>query len=332
MDKIVIDFESLNTNIYKLGSGLVLSEPTVIAISSDGKNNVKAIGSEAKKLIGKTANNTKIVFPVFEGEIVNEKAAVKLLSAFLDKIEIKNGSSVMAIMSLPCGLSAESIEKYRQVAKGVGIKKVYFIEAPLLVAFSQKMPVTDSIPSFIIDMAGGVTNIATVSSDGVIVGVSVNFGVNKITTDIIDFIAENYGLQIGLLTAERLKTETGSLAENDGLSTVINGRDVKMGSPRALSVKAMDIQSPIKDYYDKIIEIALSVLVKLPPEVSAEIRNSGIYLSGIGANIYGLHDYFAHKFDMPINISDNPEYAVTLGGGKVVSDNNLVNKLSLKIN
>lgn len=329
-DKFAIDFDSFYTNIYKLGSGLVLSEPTVAAVNDSGKGSVKAIGLEANKLIGKTTKNTKTVFPVFEGEIVNEKVATELLAGFMNKV---GGTgrffSAEAIFSVPCGINFENLEKYRKVAKNVGFSKVNFIEAPLLSALGQRIPLSDSKPFFVIDMAGGTTNIAAVSLDGVIAGVSVNFGSNKISADIIDYVAEAFGLQIGLLTAERLKKEIGSLDANDGLSTIINGRGVKSGTPLALTIKANDLFEPVKIYYDKIAEISLSVLKKLPPEVAAEVRHSGIYVGGVCSKVYGLKKYFEEKFDMQINLAENGDSCVALGGGVAISNPSIAKKLQL---
>ena len=330
VEKLAIDFDSVNTNIYMLGGGLVLSEPTVAAVGLDDKTEVKAVGDEARKLIGKTAKNTKIVFPVFEGEIVNEKVAIGLLSAYLRKLGIKNNiSGCQVIFPVPCGVTADMLDKYKKVAKGCGIGKVYFSEAPLLSALGQRIPLNDSSPCFIIDMAGGTTNIAAVSLDGIIAGISVNFGANKISTDIMDFVAENYGLQIGLLSAEKLKKEIGSLALNDALATVVNGRDLKTGAPRSISIKAMDIKEPVSKYYDKISELAISVLQKLPPEVSAEIRHAGIYVSGIASTVYGLEKYYSDKFGMKINVAEHGAMAVALGGGIAMGNSDLLKKVSL---
>lgn len=329
--KIAIDLDSSRTNIYMLGYGMVLSEPTVAAVSTDGKYTVKAVGVEASKLIGKTGENTKIVFPVFEGEIVNVKVAARLLSEFLHKIEIKSRlASVQAVFSVPCGITYEMLSKYEEVAKNAGIGKVSFVESPILCALGQRIPLTESSPTFLIDMAGGTTSIAALSLDGIISGVSVNFGSYKISTDIIDFVAELYGIQIGLQTAERLKKEIGSLSENDDLATVVNGRDVKTGVPKAVSIKASDIITPIKRYFDSIADIAMSVLIKLPPEVSAEIRHNGICLAGDAAGIYGLEKYFASKFGMPIKVAENCEMVAALGGGVAIGNAAVLDKVCIK--
>ena len=330
-EKLVIDFDSAQTNIYMLGGGVVLSEPTVAAVSTDEKNQIKAIGEDAWRLIGKTAKNTKIVFPVFEGEIVNEKVATNTLKAFLEKVGLK-GSFVgaQALFSVPCGVTAEMVEKYKKVAKSCGISKVFFVESPILSALGQRIPMNDSSPCFVVDMAGGTTNIAAVSLDGVIAGISVNFGGNKITTDIIDYVADTYGLQIGLLTAEKLKKEIGSLDENDALTAVVNGRDLKTGAPRSISLKAKDIINPVKRYFDKIAELSLAVLRKLPPEVSAEIRHAGIYLSGGATSVYGLEKYYANKFGMKINVAENGMMCVALGGGVAMGNISLLKKIALE--
>ncbi len=330
--KLAIDLDSVYTNIYMLGSGLVLSEPTVAAVSQDEKSEVKAIGDEAKKLIGKTAKNTKIVFPVFEGEIVNERVTAGLLGGFLDKLGLKGGSyGDKALFSVPCGSTYEMIEKYKSVARKCGLGKIYFVEAPILSALGQRIPLNDSSPCFVIDMAGGTTNIAALSLDGIIAGISVNFGSNKITTDIIDYVSERYDLQIGLLTAERLKNEIGSLSQNDGLSTIVNGRDLNTGAPRSISLRALDIIDPIEKYFEKIADLSLAVLRKLSPEVCAEIRHAGVYVSGGASNVYGLSEYLKNKFGMKVNVAENGLLAVALGGGVVVGNNDLLKKLAIKI-
>lgn len=330
-EKIAVDFDGALTNIYRVGSGMVLSEPTVAAVSVE-TGEIKAVGAEARKLIGKTGDGLKIVFPVFEGEIVNEKVAVGILTAFLRKIGIKSRlTGVSAVISVPCGITPEMLKKYEKTAYSSGINKVRFVEAPVLSAIGQKLPLNDFSPCFLIDMAGGTTNIAALSLGGVIAGISVNFGVNKVVTDIIDYVASAYELQIGLLTAERLKNDIGSLDKNDGLATIVNGRDIKTGRPKSISLRAVDIMGAVKPYFDKIGQLAMEVLVKLPPEVSAEIRHAGVYVSGQGAGVYGLKDYFSEQFAMQVNVAENPDMSVALGGGAVVADKSLTEKLAVKI-
>lgn len=330
--KLAIDLDSSVTNIYMLGAGLVLSEPTVAATDTNQKQLcVKAVGAEANKLIGKNSKNTRIVFPVFEGEVVNERVASGMLREFFKKIEVKTDifSSNTAVFSVPCGSTAENIEKYRSVAHSCGISKVYFVEAPILSALGQQVPLTDSSPCFVIDMAGGTTNIAAVSLDGVIAGLSVNFGYNKINTDIIDYISDNLNIQIGLLTADKIRKEICSLEDGDALPMVVNGRNIDNGKPMSVSLRASDIFEPTKKYFDKIAEIVTDLLRKLPPEVSAEIRRSGIYVSGGGSAVYGLENYYTDKFGIKINVANHGLLSVALGAGVALGNNELLKKISI---
>ena len=325
--KLAIDFGSIDTNIYLVGSGLVLSEPTVATVDIENMDEIKLFGHEAKKMIGKTSKNTKVVFPVFEGEIVNQTVAVALINKFLNKLELKNANGCQVLFSVPCGVTAEMIDKYKKVARVCGFSKVNFVEAPILSIIGQKVPFNNSSSYFVIDMAGGSTNIAAVSVDGVISGVSLNYGANNINIEIMDYIADTYGLQIGLLSAEKLKNDIGSLAQNDMLATVVNGRDLETGAPRSISIKADDIKIPIRKYYDRIYDYANALLIKLPPEVSAEVRRLGVYVSGIASNIYGLEKYYTDKFNVKINISEHAGLTVALGGGIALEDNSLLKRI-----
>ena len=331
-ERLALDFGTAETKIYKLGSGMVLAEPTVAAVSTDDKFKIRAVGKDAKKLIGKTAEKTKIVFPMFEGEVVSDKVATAVLSEFLDKIEFKGGIlGGSVVVSVPCGASFDLLRKIESIAVGAGIGTVEFVEAPILSAIGQELTLTEFSPYFIIDMGAGNTNIAAVSLEGVIAGISVNMGGNSIDTALIDFIAEEYGLQIGLVTAEKLKVKIGSLIDNDTLSSVVNGRDLTTGKPRSISISAKDIKSVVEKYYQAISELALKVLAKLPPEVSAEIRHAGIYVSGGGAKIYGLEDYFTKKFGMQVTIAKNPSYCTAFGGGIALGNPKLLKKIKVKI-
>ena len=331
-DRIAIDFGNAQTKIYKLGAGFVLNEPTVAAVPANENAKAKVIGTEAKKLIGKTASDTKIVFPIFEGDIVSDKVASKTLSEFLKKTKSSSLLGVKAVMSVPCGANATFLKKLESVVNDAGISSVDFVEAPILSAIGQGLTLTDVSPYFVIDMGAGNTNIAAVSLEGVIAGISVNIGGNNLDTAIIDFLADSYGLQVGIITAEKLKIQVGSLVENDTLATVVNGRDVLTGKPRSISVRASDIKPVLEKYYDKVVSLALKVLAKLPPEVSAEIRHAGIYVSGGSASVYGLEDYFVKKFGMQVTVAENPSSSVVFGGGVIAANQKLLDKLKVVFN
>lgn len=328
---IAIDLGSVNTVIYQLGSGVVLSEPSVVALSVNGKSSIRAVGSEAKKLIGKTAETTKIVFPIVEGEIADVKNATAMTENFLNKITLRKLSlRPKALVSVPCGIENDEIKKYAKVLSGAGVYNADFVESPILTALGLGIPVSESTPCFIIDVGGGTTNIAAVSLDGVIAGVNVNMGGRNVDAMIINRIADLFGLRIGMLTAEKIKTQIASLIEGDATRTVINGRDIDSGKPRSVSVSASDVLLPVAAFFDKIFEIASMVMAKLPAEVSAEIRRSGVYFSGGVSRLPGLDGYFREHMAIRANVFEDPEMTAAIGGGILLGNEKLLKKLRIE--
>lgn len=328
---IAIDMGSVNTVIYQLGSGVVLSEPSVVALSVNGKSSIRAVGSEAKKLIGKTAETTKIVFPIVEGEIADIKNATAMTENFLNKITLRKLSlRPKALVSVPCGIENDEIKKYAKVLSGAGVYNTDFVESPILTALGLGIPVSESTPCFIIDVGGGTTNIAAVSLDGVIAGVNVNMGGRNVDAMIINRIADLFGLRIGMLTAEKIKTQIASLIEGDATRTVINGRDIDSGKPRSVSVSASDVLLPVAAFFDKIFEIASMVMAKLPAEVSAEIRRSGVYFSGGVSRLPGLDGYFREHMAIRANVFEDPEMTAAIGGGILLGNEKLLKKLRIE--
>ncbi len=328
---IAIDMGSVNTVIYQLGSGVVLSEPSVVALSVNGKSSIRAVGSEAKKLIGKTAETTKIVFPIVEGEIADIKNATAMTENFLNKITLRKLSlRPKALVSVPCGIENDEIKKYAKVLSGAGVYNADFVESPILTALGLGIPVSESTPCFIIDVGGGTTNIAAVSLDGVIAGVNVNMGGRNVDAMIINRIADLFGLRIGMLTAEKIKTQIASLIEGDATRTVINGRDIESGKPRSVSVSASDVLLPVAAFFDKIFEITSMVMAKLPAEVSAEIRRSGVYFSGGVSRLPGLDGYFREHMAIRANVFEDPEMTAAIGGGILLGNEKLLKKLRIE--
>ena len=315
---IAIDLGSVNTVIYQLGSGVVLSEPSVVALSGGEKPSIRAVGAEAKKLIGKTAETTRIVFPVVEGQIADAKNAAAM------------SLRPRALVSVPCGLENSEIRKYEKTLSGAGVFNADFVESPILTALGLGIPVSESNPCFIIDVGGGTTNIAAVSLDGVIAGVNVNMGGRNVDAMIINSIAETFGLRIGMLTAERIKTQIASLIEGDATRTVVNGRDAETGKPRSVSVSAADVLLPVQAFFDKIFEIAGMVMAKLPAEVSAEIRRSGVYFSGGTSRMPGLDGYFRDRMAIRANVFEDPEMTAAIGGGILLGNDKLLKKLRIE--
>ncbi len=328
MLKLAIDFGTAVTKIYRIGSGIVLSEATCLAIDKES-GQIRAYGNEAKRLLGKTAEATEIVFPVYEGEIASERYAGALLEYFIGKAkEKKHAFGIEALFCVPCGCTEESREKYLRVARAAGISRANFVETPFLVALGQDIPLSDSNPVFAVDIGAGKTSVAVLSLDGIIAGFTMAVGGNNMDTHIIDCIAEAYDLKIGLQTSEKLKGTVGS-PEADMQSMVINGRDIATGKPRSVAVTSEKIAEPIRIYIDKIVEYCELLLKMLPAEVSAAICKNGVFLAGGVCALAGFGDYISNKLQMEAHLASDVHYAVVLGGGRVIGNAGLYRRLAM---
>ena len=327
MLKLAIDFGTAVTKIYQIGSGIVLAEATCVTVQKD-TGEIRAFGNEAKRLLGKTAEQTEVCFPVYEGEIVNEKYAAALLEYFLGKV-LKRTFAVEVLFCVPCAASPKLREAYCRVARSAGLSRVRFAESPYLAALGQDVPLSESNPVFALDVGAGKTSAAVFSLDGIIAGLTMNVGGNNMDVHIIDHIAETYHLKIGSQTSEKLKNTVGSLVESDNQSTIVNGRDISTGKPRSVSVSSGDILFPVRVYVDKIAEYAELVLKKLPAEVSAAMVKNGVYLAGGVCAIAGFADYLAKKLQMEVHAAPDPQMAVVLGGGRAVGNAALLARIEM---
>ncbi len=328
MTKFAIDFGTSVTKIFQLGSGngVVLAEATCVTVDKL-TGDAKAFGDDAKKVLGKTAD-TEVVFPVYEGEIVDEVLAGALLGYFMSRLGRRGFTE--ALFCVPCGCSKESRIKYLHVARIAGLSKVSFVEVPYLAALGQNVPVSESNPAFSVDIGAGKTSLAAFSLDGIIAGLNMNVGGNNMDVHIIDHIAQLYNLKIGPFTAEKLKNTVGSLIPHDHQSTIVQGRDITTGKPRQVVVYSEDIIRPISGYVNTILEYAELVLRKLPEEVSAIMCRSGVYLSGGVCDMPGLGDYVAERLQMDAHVAENPHMAAVLGGGRVLGNAALLAKLRME--
>ena len=335
MKRIVIDFGSGVTKIYMPGCGVVLMEATAIAVEeyedkSGRALSVKAYGDKAKALSGRAAINTRIVRPVHEGDIVHERLAAELLQYFLEKIEItpRVARHTEVMFTVPCGVRPEIIRKYSRLADDCGICMAYFTVTPFAAVLGANVGISESMPMFSLDIGHSLTNIAAFSQDGIISGLNVNIGGGNIDVRLIDELAEKYDIKIGALTAERLKNTVGSLLHDDNKMTVVDGRDVKSGAPASVAINSDKIYGVISAYIDKILEYVTKVLSDLPAEVASAVMRGGIYLSGGLAKLDGVPEYIEEKIKIPVNLPEEPQLAAVIGGGTILSSDDLLNRLS----
>lgn len=327
MWKLAIDLGSSMTKIYRAdtSSGIVLAEPSCVAVAGAEKE-VKAIGKDAKNLIGKTAEYTSIIYPVYEGEIVDMRLAAAMLKEFLSRVGIKPSAlrRLQVLLSVPCGVNMQTLSEYAALAEECGIQKYFFVEQPYLAAIGAGAVLSDFDPVFCIDVGGGVTNVAVVSADGIISGLSMNVGGNNMDANILDKVSRTYHLRIGTLTAEKIKNEIGTLSVSARGTMVAEGSSTETGRPAAASVQASDLSECIRVYIDKIVEYAGVVLRGLPAEVAAIVNRNGVYLSGGAMKIPFVPQYIGAKLEMRYHVCEEPQYATVLGGGLVIRDKDLL--------
>ena len=330
MIKLAIDMGSSMTKIYRAdtNSGIVLAEPSCVAVVAGEQ--IKAIGKEAKSLIGKTAEFTNIVYPVYEGEIVNMRLAEAMLKEFLSRIDVKASAlrRAQVLFSVPCGISSKALAEYIALTEECGLRKVWFVEQPYLTALGAGAIISDTDPVFCLDIGGGVSNAAVISADGIIAGISMNIGGNNMDANIISRIASNSELLVGALTAEKIKNEICSLSSSALGTVVAEGSSTKTCQPAAVPVQAADLTECVRVYINKIVEYAIEVLRTLPAEVAATINRNGVLLSGGIMKIPYVPQYIGSMLGMRYRLSEEPQFSTVLGGGVLLRDKVLLNRFA----
>ena len=323
MIKLAIDLGSSMTKIYRAdtNSGVVLAEPSCVAVVGANQD-IKAIGKEAKNLIGKTAEYMQIIYPIYEGVIVDMRLAVVMLQDFLSRIGIAKSAlrHAQILMNVPCGFGGQLLTDYEILAEECGLKNVRFVEQPYLGALGGGAILSETEPIFCLDIGGGVSNAAVVSADGIISGISMNVGGNNIDANIISRIASNSELLVGALTAEKIKNEICSLSPSARGTMVAEGSSTKTCQPAAVSVQAGDLTECVRVYVNKIVEYAIEVLRTLPAEVAATVNRNGVLLSGGIMKIPYVPQHIGAALGMRYRVCEEPQFATVLGGGLLLRD------------
>ena len=316
-----IDFGSSNTTIYKRQYGIVLKEPTLVAVNEeDGDMKIKEYGISAKKMFGKTDFETLFVSPVLNGIIVNFKLAQNLLANFLGKVK-EQGERFDILFTLPCGLNEEELLNFKNLGLTVGAEKVYFAPAVLTSLLGADVNVEHANGYLSLNMGGGTVNIGICSLNSVIDGMTIGFGGNKID-EAIRIYAENcLELQISMSTAEKLKNEVGSLFDNDTTNMEINGVDERTKNPRTEVVEASQLKDTLEFYFQKVYYAIKLILNNATPDIISDISINGIIVTGGLANIIGLENYLSKNLNLPVTIVEDPTNAVIIGAGKIIADN-----------
>lgn len=323
---IAIDLGTANILVYSKGNGIVLNEPSVVAlINNNGKKIPYAFGKEAKMMLGRTPALIETIRPMKDGVIADFKVAGEMIKHFIQIVN-KNKSwfGPMIIICVPSGSTPVERKAIQEAAESAGAREVYLIEEPMAAAIGANLPVMDPIGSIIVDIGGGTAEIGILSLGGIVYGKSVRVGGDKMDDSIINYVRKNHNLLIGETTAERIKMTIGAacVPENgeDGEIIEVRGRDLSNGVPREITLCERQIAESLVEPIGQIIDAIKVALESAPPELSADIVERGVILSGGGSLIRNLDVAINNVTGLPVYVAENPLLCVINGIGKVIND------------
>lgn len=320
-----IDLGTANTLICVRGQGIVLDEPSVVAIKQErmagGQKVVAAVGWEAKRMLGRTPGNITAIRPLREGVISDFYVAEKMLQHFIHKVH-KNRflrPSPRVLICVPCGATQVERRAIRESALGAGAREVYLIEEPMAAAIGSGLPVDQASGSMVVDIGGGTTEVAIISLSGVVYSASTRIGGDRFDESIVSYVRKNYGILIGESTAERIKQEIGTAcASNEVKELEVRGRNLAEGVPRSFILNSNEISEAIQEPLAGIVAAVLLALEKAPPELASDIGDKGLVLTGGGALLKDIDKLLMEETGLPVIIADDPLTCVARGGGKAL--------------
>lgn len=325
-----IDLGTATTLVYVKGRGIVLCEPSVVAIER-GTNNVLAVGEEAKRMLGRTPGNIIATRPMKDGVIADFEIAECMLRYFIKKVhERRVLVRPRMVIAIPSGITEVEKRAVRDSALHAGAREVYLVEEPMAASIGVGMPIQEPAGNMIIDIGGGTTEIAVISLAGIVLARSIRVGGDEMDEAIIEYLRKTYNLMIGERTAEEIKVKIGSAYPLDEEMTMeVKGRDLVAGLPKTVTVNSEEIREAMQEPIKAIVELTRFTLEKTPPELSADLIERGIVLAGGGSLLRGIDRLIAEETGLPVHIADEPLTAVALGTGKVLTEIRYLKKVTV---
>ena len=322
---MAIDLGTANTLVYVKGKGIVLNEPSVVAIEEiRGKKQVLAVGNEAKQMLGRTPGNIQAIRPLRDGVIADFEIAEEMIKYFIRKVHNRRSfASPMVIICVPSGSTAVERRAIQESAEAAGAIKVRLIEEPMAAAIGAGLPVTEPTGSMVVDIGGGTTEVAVISLGGIVYARSVRVGGDKMDDAIISYIRRNHNLLVGESSAERIKKEIGSACspeEGEGRSIEIRGRDLMNGVPKEITITERQMAEGLADPVAQIVEAVKVALENTAPELAADIVDKGIVLTGGGGLLSNLDQVLRNATGLPVSIAENPLACVVKGTGSALDN------------
>ena len=322
---MAIDLGTANTLVYVKNQGIVLNEPSVVAIlNSDGKNKVLAVGLEAKEMLGRSPGNIEVIRPLRDGVIADFEVAEEMIKHFIQKVHNRRAfTSPIIVICVPSGSTGVERRAIHESAERAGARKVYLIEEPMAAAIGAGLPVTEPSGSMIVDIGGGTTEVAVLSLGGIVYAESARVGGDKMDESIIAYMRRHHNLLIGTMSAERLKKSIGSAfspEDGDGEKYTVKGRDLVNGVPKELILSERNVAEALAEPIGTIIEAVKRALENTAPELAADIVDRGIILTGGGALLSGMDAVLRKATGLPVTVAEDTLLSVALGTGKVLDE------------
>jgi len=318
---MAVDLGTANTLVYVRGRGIVLNEPSVVALNTNN-GQVVAVGVEAKRMIGRTPGNIVAVRPLKDGVIADFDVTERMLRYFIQKVHKRaRMAKPRIVVAVPSGITGVEQSAVKEAGHQAGARKVYIIEEPMAAAIGAGLPVNEPTGNMVVDIGGGTTEVAVISLGGIVTSQSIRIGGDELDQAIITFGKKEHSLMLGERTAEEIKLALGSaFPAKEEPHAEIRGRDLVSGLPKTILISAAEVRRAIDEPINLIIDAVKSTLDKCPPELAGDVMDRGIALTGGGAMLRGLESRIREDTGMPVQVADNPLDSVVLGTGKCVED------------
>jgi len=330
---LAIDLGTANTLVYLKGKGVVVSEPSVVAVQKDshGQRKVLAVGTEAKNMLGRTPGSIVAIRPMKDGVIADFDITEEMLRYFIRKIHNRKALvRPRIVICVPSGITQVEKRAVRESAESAGAREVYLIEEPMAASIGAGLPITEASGNMIVDIGGGTTEVAVISLAGIVYAKSVRVGGDKMDEALTQHLKRKYNLLIGERTAEQIKIQIGSAYPDDEVRTMdVKGRDLVSGIPKTLEVDSNEIREALREPINAILEAVRISLERTPPELAADIVDKGIVLAGGGALLRNMDVLIREETGLPVVIAEDPLSCVVLGSGKVLDELDLLKQVTV---
>jgi len=330
---LAVDLGTANTLVYLKGKGIVVREPSVVAVQKlpTGQQKVLKVGMEAKQMLGRTPGSITAIRPMKDGVIADFDITEEMLRYFIHKVH--NRKILVrprVVICVPSGITQVEKRAVKESAESAGAREVYLIEEPMAAAIGAGLPITEASGNMIVDIGGGTTEVAVISLAGIVYSQSTRMGGDKMDEAIVQYIKRKYNLQIGERMAEAIKIEIGEAYPGPEVLTMeVKGRDLVSGIPKTIEINSDEIRDALKEAVNAIVDTVRQCLERTPPELAADIVDKGIFLAGGGANLRNLDMLLREITKVPVLISENPLDCVVLGSGKVLDELNLLRRVAV---